>query len=223
MRKIAFVFVGGFCGTLARYLLSAPLQALASGLPLGARGALPYDILVINLTGAATMGLLYGLVERGAAIPPEARLALGTGFLGAYTTFSSLAYGGDQLLASGAVVAGIVYLAGSVILGSASARAGYLIAGHHIAGRLGASGEGRAWRRRGATWPVESGTRAAVSRLAQPIPVRPAVRPRKVTASAPPSAGPRPGHLDVAGEVAPPPASQPVSGERPVSTTTPFT
>lgn len=128
MRRVILVFAGGFCGTLARYLLSAPLLALAQRiLPGGA--SFPYDILAINLTGALALGLLYGLVERGAAISPDVRLTLGTGFLGAYTTFSSFVVGGDKLVASGNPNAGTLYLLGSIVLGVGAAHAGYLLAG----------------------------------------------------------------------------------------------
>lgn len=129
MRKVALVLAGGFCGTLARCLISAPLLALAAPILPGSRTGFPYDILLINLSGALAIGLLYGLAEHIRSIAPDVRLALGTGFLGAYTTFSSLAYGGDQLLASGAYLQGLVYLGGSIVLGIALARAGHLLAG----------------------------------------------------------------------------------------------
>src|SRR5579863_6577161 len=100
MRRVVLVFAGGFCGTLARYLLSAPLLALARlWLPGGA--SFPYDILTINVTGALALGLLFGLVERGSRVSPDVRLTVGTGFLGAYTTFSSFVVGGDILLRGG--------------------------------------------------------------------------------------------------------------------------
>jgi CrcB protein len=128
MRRVALVFAGGFCGTLARYALSAPLLALAGPLLPAARLGFPYDVLLINLTGAFALGLLYGLVEHGASVAPDVRLTLGTGFLGAYTTFSSLAYGGDRLVAAGQPVAATLYLAGSVALGVLCANAGYAAA-----------------------------------------------------------------------------------------------
>jgi fluoride exporter len=129
MRRIVLVFAGGFCGTLARYLLSAPLIALAS-LVLPIRpGSFPYDILLINLSGAFALGLLYGLVEHGARISPDVRLAAGTGFLGAFTTFSAFVYGGDRLLAAGAVTTGAIYLGGSMLLGVSAAYLGFILAG----------------------------------------------------------------------------------------------
>lgn len=129
MRKLALVCAGGFCGTLARYVLGAPLLALAHILLLGHGGAIPWDTLAINLTGALALGVLYGIFERGALLPPGARLAFGTGFLGAYTTFSTFVYGGDTLVASGHALAGGAYLAGSLALGVGCAYAGYILGG----------------------------------------------------------------------------------------------
>jgi fluoride exporter len=138
MRKALIVFAGGFCGTLARYLLAAPLLSLARlGLP-GAR-ALPYDILFINLAGALAIGLLYGLFDRAVLASPAIRLALGTGFLGGFTTFSTFAYGGERLLNSGAWATGLLYLCGTLLVGVALAWLGYSAAGL-LAGSAAPSG-----------------------------------------------------------------------------------
>lgn len=125
MRRILLVLLGGFCGTIARALLAAPLLGLAhrTGLPASHAG-FPYDIFAINLGGALAMGFLYGLFERGAALPPDARITLGTGFLGAFTTFSSFVVGGDKLLTTN-TVAGLLYLFGSLALGILCATIGY--------------------------------------------------------------------------------------------------
>lgn len=128
MRKVALVLAGGFCGTLARYLFAAPVLAMAALVLPGARSGFPYGIFAINLSGALAMGLLYGLVESSAPISPDARLALGTGFLGAYTTFSTFVYGGEQLLGAGQYAVGLTYLAGSLVLGVFCARAGHALA-----------------------------------------------------------------------------------------------
>ena len=124
MRKFSLALAGGFCGAVTRYALSAPLLRVAAGLP-GARTAFPYDILFINLSGAFLLGLLFGLFEHGAPISGEVRLALGTGFLGAYTTFSSFVVGADQLIAQGQALAGILYITGSIAGGVLLAFAGF--------------------------------------------------------------------------------------------------
>lgn len=140
MRKLAYVAAGGFCGALARYLLAAPLLALAAHLTLpGVESGLAYDVLAINLSGALALGLIYGLVELGAHVPHDIRLLVGTGFLGAYTTFSTYVYGGEQLLASGKfplMLAGGLYLVGSLALGVFCAQCGYWLAEGSLLGMI---------------------------------------------------------------------------------------
>ncbi|GEM_PF-226265 len=142
MRKLAYVAAGGFCGALARWLLAAPLLALAGRLALpGAGSGFPYDVLAINLTGALALGLIYGLVELGAHVPHGVRLLIGTGFLGAYTTFSSYVYGGEQLLASNRpslMLMGMLYLVGSLALGVFCAQCGYWLAEASLVGIIAA-------------------------------------------------------------------------------------
>ncbi len=128
MRKLWLTLAGGFCGAITRYALSAPLLRLASKLP-GAHSAFPYDILFINLSGALLLGFLFGLFEHGAPVSPDVRLTLGTGFLGAYTTFSSYMVGADQLLAHGQMIAGILYILGSMTGGIILVYMGFKLAG----------------------------------------------------------------------------------------------
>jgi fluoride exporter len=131
IRKLLLVLAGGFCGTVIRYLLAKPLLALAGALP-GAHTGFPYDILLINLTGAFLIGLLFGAFEHGAPISPDLRLALGTGFLGAYTTFSSFVVGAASELQHGRALTALLYLCGALAGGVALAFAGFTLAGHLV-------------------------------------------------------------------------------------------
>lgn len=164
MRKIALVFAGGFCGTLARYLLSAPLLALVRLVPIGHQSAFPFDVFLINLSGSLAMGLLCGIFERDARLPDDIRLLVGTGFLGAYTTFSSLAYGGNSLLAGGATQLALVYFALSIVLGVACALIGVELAGILLTrgrfARIAIRGVRMRWRTTPSA-PVEPGEREA--------------------------------------------------------------
>jgi fluoride exporter len=115
---IALVAAGGAVGTLGRYGLAQAVPAIASW---------PVATLLANLVGAALLGmLLEALVRRG----PESsrarrlRLTLGTGALGGFTTFSSLAYEVERLLAGGNMGTGIAYALTSVVLGLAACLAG---------------------------------------------------------------------------------------------------
>jgi fluoride exporter len=129
MRKFALVFVGGFCGTLARTLLAAPITVLTLTLFPHASARFPWDTFAINLSGALALGLLYGFCERGAAILHGLRLALGPGFLGAFTTFGSLVVVGDLLARGGLPILAIFYLLASLALGILCAGIGYNTAG----------------------------------------------------------------------------------------------
>lgn len=129
MRNLALVFAGGFCGTLARALLAAPITSLTLTLFPHASTRFPWDIFAINLLGALALGLLYGLCERGVPISNEFRLAAGPGFLGAFTTFSSYIVGGEMLARTGLPMLAAFYVIASLVMGIGCAWAGYNAAG----------------------------------------------------------------------------------------------
>ena len=83
MYKLILIALGGMLGTLCRY-------GLATWVEQRALSQFPYGTVVINLAGCFVAGLLFPLFEQ-ASIAPEWRLAVFTGFLGGFTTFS--AYG----------------------------------------------------------------------------------------------------------------------------------
>ncbi|HEX5157100.1 MAG TPA: CrcB family protein [Ktedonobacterales bacterium] len=136
MRNIALVFAGGFCGTLARALLAAPITSLTLMLFPHASARFPWDIFAINLSGALALGLLYGLCERGMQIPHDIRLAAGHGFLGAFTTFSSYIVGGEMLARTGQPALAAFYVIASLAMGVGCAWAGYNAAGTLIQRRV---------------------------------------------------------------------------------------
>jgi fluoride exporter len=116
-----WVGAGGFLGATARYLLALWVDA---------RFETPFPVatLLINVSGSFVLGTLSGALEF-ATMPPEFRLALGVGFLGAYTTFSTFTYetlrlveGGDALIAFGYVAASVVAGLGAAVLGLALGR-----------------------------------------------------------------------------------------------------
>jgi len=123
---VLVVIAGGVFGALARYGLSMLLPA---------PGGWPLPTLVINLAGALLLGaLLEALVRRG----PDAgtrriiRLLAGTGFMGAFTTYSTLALETNTLLGAGRVADGLLYLAATLIGGAGATVAGiWLAAGRH--------------------------------------------------------------------------------------------
>ncbi len=118
LAQFGWVALGGAVGTLGRAGLSALIGDVA-GLPLG--------ILVINVTGALALGvLLQALALRGPdrGSRRSARLLLGTGVLGGFTTYSLLATDVAQLLLSGDVWGGLGYGAATLVLGGLATWAG---------------------------------------------------------------------------------------------------
>jgi protein CrcB len=108
-RRIAAVLAGGFCGTITRSLLSTLIQSYAGK-------GWPFDILLINLTGALLFAFVTVLADATFLIGPTRRLFITIGFLGAYTTFSSLALG-DVLLFAANWWPALLYLLASFVGG----------------------------------------------------------------------------------------------------------
>lgn len=73
-------------------MLGAPARYLVDGFVIDHSGTeLPTGTFVVNVTGSLFLGFLTGLVLYH-AFPSTPRTLLGTGFCGAYTTFSTFAY-----------------------------------------------------------------------------------------------------------------------------------
>jgi fluoride exporter len=94
----------------------------------------PVGTLTANLTGALALGVVLEVCARFGPQHPgalRARLAIGTGFLGGYTTFSALALETERLLADGAAAQAIGYvlvtMVGGVLLGWVGIRLGRLL------------------------------------------------------------------------------------------------
>ena len=105
------IFVGGGIGTVARYLIEA-YQPLAPG-------AFPWPTLLINLSGSLVVGLLVPISEHVVDRAPLVRPLLIVGFLGGWTTYSTLAIESALLAKDGDVGSCLGYLAATVFGGLA--------------------------------------------------------------------------------------------------------
>ena len=101
--------LAGALGAVARYLLSRFIaERVRSSFPLGT--------FVINISGAFLIGLIFALTtEKVLAATTQATLA--TGFMGGFTTFSTLNWETIQLGRSGNTALGSLYLGGTYALG----------------------------------------------------------------------------------------------------------
>ncbi len=85
MKAALVVGAGGFFGAIARYLVNlAVLRVWSAPFPLGT--------LIINVTGSFVLGWFSTWAAARAGLDPAWRLFVGTGFVGAYTTFSTFEY-----------------------------------------------------------------------------------------------------------------------------------
>jgi len=116
---IALLLVGGAVGAPARFLIDGLVRDRVAG-------DFPWGTVVINVSGSLVLGLVTGLVlYHGLADVP--RVALGTGFCGAYTTFSTYSFETFELLERGEVRRGVANALGSMAVGLAAAAVGLAV------------------------------------------------------------------------------------------------
>ena len=117
---IALIAVGGAAGAVLRYVIDSQVsQRLAS--------AFPWGTFVVNMTGSLILGILFAwTVERG-VLPSQVRAPLMIGFVGAYTTFSTLMLESWRLVEDGATALAAANIVGSCILGLIAVFAGLVI------------------------------------------------------------------------------------------------
>lgn len=120
MSVLGAIALGAALGGPARYALARRWPQVVGGFP--------WATLWTNVSGSFVLGLfLIVLVNR---FPPTRFLRpfVATGFLGAYTTFSTFCVETDQLIADGHPATAVGYVAASLLLGLAAAWSGVRIA-----------------------------------------------------------------------------------------------
>jgi CrcB protein len=107
--RYVMIAVGGALGAIARYQLTALVQART---PLG----FPWGTFVVNVTGCLVMGVAVTLMS-DRLVHPNWRFLIPIGFIGSYTTFSTFEIDALRAVTEGAWVVGGLYVAGSVLAG----------------------------------------------------------------------------------------------------------
>ncbi len=116
------VAAGGSIGAVARFVLARWVGVLVDT-------RFPLGTFVINITGSFLLGIVGTLAAEKVFPNSDAvRLALGVGFLGAYTTFSTFEYETHALLEDGSWVPATMNMVASLFVGLVAVRAGIVAA-----------------------------------------------------------------------------------------------
>lgn len=121
MTKIILLFCAGGLGSLSRYLLSGVFQrAINISFPIGTY--------LVNIIGCFMFGLIWAYAQDRLYLSPEFRVIILTGFMGAFTTFSTFIFESAALLDSaqwpyfllnvvGQIITGVILLKFGLTLG----------------------------------------------------------------------------------------------------------
>lgn len=110
MKPLLWLVLAGGAGTLARYLLSGLAQQVL-------RSEFPWGTLAVNSLGCILFGLLWAVSEEHVMLDTPTRLIVLTGFMGAFTTFSTFAFETSNLLRDSEWLLALANVAGQNLLG----------------------------------------------------------------------------------------------------------
>lgn len=91
LQKLILIALAGALGTLARYGLAGLVQAWSSP-------SFPWGTLVVNVLGCFLFGMVWTLSMERMLLSAETRVIILTGFMGAFTTFSTFAFETGEFL-----------------------------------------------------------------------------------------------------------------------------
>lgn len=120
MKKYIYIGIGGFFGAISRY-------AIKNIHIYHYNGVIPLNTLIINVSGSFVLALILTTAFEVLEMDESVRLGIGTGFLGAYTTFSTLCKETVGLITKGFYFSAISYIIMSTILGLVAAYFGVVL------------------------------------------------------------------------------------------------
>lgn len=110
LTKILYICAGGAAGSLSRYWLSGVAQRLVGG-------SFPLGTFVVNMLGCLFFGAIWGFLENRLLPGSEVRLLLLTGFMGAFTTFSTYMFESAELVKHGQMTIALLNVVGQSAIG----------------------------------------------------------------------------------------------------------
>jgi CrcB protein len=120
--KLLWVGLGGFLGSVLRYLVSGWAQSATGSV------SFPFGTFAVNAIGCFAIGGLSYLADARGMLGPEARLFLIVGVLGGFTTFSAFGNETMNLLRDGQVLHASLNIVASLLLCLAAVWAGRALA-----------------------------------------------------------------------------------------------
>jgi CrcB protein len=120
MRKLIFIGTGGFLGACLRYFVKSIVIFNHAGL-------FPVNTMIINVSGSFILAFFLTMAYEIIDISEDVRLGFAAGFLGAFTTFSTMCRETVMLLDKGAYMISFIYLTGSILLGMLFAYSGVIL------------------------------------------------------------------------------------------------
>lgn len=115
-----YVGIAGFFGAITRAFIGKIVLFRGSNFPI--------NTFIINLTGSLILSFFLTITLDRLKVNPRLRLAITTGFLGAYTTFSTFAVKTINLIKKGYIIIGFIYVLGSTVGGLIAAWIGLSLA-----------------------------------------------------------------------------------------------
>ena len=134
LQKYIYIMIGGALGAVLRLLVkNTPIWNYFGNIPL--------NTLLINITGCFLLALFLVVALEIIDVDANVRIGVSTGFLGAFTTFSSLCKENVLLMLNGDFFSAISYITISIVLGLAASFLGVVLARKVIAKMAGHSVE----------------------------------------------------------------------------------
>ncbi len=119
MKQLLVIGLGGFVGSIARFLVQKlNLHWHFLSIPLGT--------LTVNVLGSLLIGFIMGISAKSELLSPTVRLFLMVGFCGGFTTFSSFSAENLTLMQNGQFATVLLYTGCSILFGFVAVYLGYI-------------------------------------------------------------------------------------------------
>ena len=109
MVSYLYIGLGGLLGACSRHFIFVSMANKSVNFP--------HSTLVVNVLGCILVGVVSEFFALRSHLPYNIRLLLVTGFLGSFTTFSTVALDTGMLIEKGEFLKSVVYILSSIFLG----------------------------------------------------------------------------------------------------------